>query len=153
MPHTNHDIGIARQIGTYSDAVEVKPNLRWLMTSGTPGLSEAGKLPGDIAGQAELAWEHLVRMLARAEMTVADVVKVNQYLTRAEDIPAYVKVRSRFLGEARPAFHARRRFPARSTRVPGGGRDRRRQGLSGKLSHPGEFDQVLLGTEKGRFIV
>ena len=40
----------------------------------------------------------------RADMTVADVVKVTQYLTRAEDIPAYVKVRSRFLGEARPAF-------------------------------------------------
>ena len=104
MPHTNHDIGVARQIGNYSDAVEAKPNLRWLMTSGTPGLSEAGKLPVDITGQAELAWEHLIRMLERAGMTVADVVKVTQYLTRAEDIPAYVKVRSRFLGDARPAF-------------------------------------------------
>ncbi len=104
MPHANHDIGIARQIGAYSDAVEVKPNLRWLMTSGTPGLSEAGDLPRDITGQAELAWEHVVRMLERADMTVADVVKVTQYLTRAEDIPAYVKVRSRFLGDARPAF-------------------------------------------------
>jgi 2-iminobutanoate/2-iminopropanoate deaminase len=104
MTHTNLDIGVARQIGTYSDAVLVKPNLRWLMTSGTPGLSETGILPGDITGQAELAWEHIVHMLERAEMTVADVVKVTQYLTRAEDIPAYVKVRSRFLGEARPAF-------------------------------------------------
>ena len=42
-------------------------------------------------------------MLARAGMTVADVVKVTQYLTRAEDIPAYGKVRTRFLGDARPA--------------------------------------------------
>jgi 2-iminobutanoate/2-iminopropanoate deaminase len=104
MTHTNLDIGVARQIGTYSDAVLVKPNLRWLMTSGTPGLSETGILPGDITGQAELAWEHIVHMLERAEMTVADVVKVTQYLTRAEDIPAYVKVRKRVLGEARPAF-------------------------------------------------
>jgi 2-iminobutanoate/2-iminopropanoate deaminase len=104
LTHANHDIGIARQIGAYSDAVEVKPNLRWLMTSGTPGLSGTGKLPADITGQAELAWEHVVRMLERADMTVADVVKVTQYLTRAEDIPAYVKVRSRFLGDARPAF-------------------------------------------------
>ena len=104
MPHTNYDIGIAGQIGHYSDAVEVKPSLRWLMTSGTPGLSETGKLPADITGQAELAWEHLVRMLAKADMTVADVVKVTQYLTRTEDIKAYVKVRGRFLGEARPAF-------------------------------------------------
>jgi 2-iminobutanoate/2-iminopropanoate deaminase len=104
MTHTNLDIDVARQIGTYSDAVLVKPNLRWLMTSGTPGLSETGILPGDITGQAELAWEHIVHMLERAEMTVADVVKVTQYLTRAEDIPAYVKVRKRVLGEARPAF-------------------------------------------------
>jgi 2-iminobutanoate/2-iminopropanoate deaminase len=104
MPHTIQDIGVASQIGAYSDAVEVKPNLRWLLTSGTPGLSTTGGLPKDITGQAELAWEHIVRMLERAGMSVADVVKVAQYLTRAEDILAYVKVRSRFLGEARPAF-------------------------------------------------
>jgi 2-iminobutanoate/2-iminopropanoate deaminase len=42
-------------------------------------------------------------MLERAGMSVADLVKVTQYLTRAEDIPAYAKVRTRFLGDARPA--------------------------------------------------
>jgi enamine deaminase RidA (YjgF/YER057c/UK114 family) len=30
-------------------------------------------------------------------------VKVTQYLTRVEDIPAYAEVRTRFLGDARPA--------------------------------------------------
>ena len=75
MSHAIHDIGIASQIAAYSDAIEVKPNLRWLFTSGTPGLSEAGDLPNDISGQAELAWEHVVRMLKGANMTVADVNK------------------------------------------------------------------------------
>jgi enamine deaminase RidA (YjgF/YER057c/UK114 family) len=103
MAHTIHNIGIAAQIGAYSDAVETGSNLRWLMTSGTPGLQMNGDLPSDITGQTELAWKHILRMLARAGMTVADVVKVTQYLTRPEDIPAYSKVRSRFLGEARPA--------------------------------------------------
>jgi 2-iminobutanoate/2-iminopropanoate deaminase len=103
MPHTIFDIGVANQIGSYSDAIEVGPGLGWLVTSGTPGLSTEGDLPDGIEGQAQLAWEHVVRMLERAGMTVADVVKVTQYLTRAEDIPAYGKVRSRFLGEARPA--------------------------------------------------
>jgi hypothetical protein len=37
MAHTIHDVGVASQIGSYSDAIEAKPNLRWLMTSGTPG--------------------------------------------------------------------------------------------------------------------
>lgn len=103
MPHTIHDIGVASQIGDYSDALEAGPNLRWLVTSGTPGLSTSGDLPDDIEGQARLAWEHVARMLERAGMTVADVVKVTQYLTRAEDIPAYANVRTRFLGDARPA--------------------------------------------------
>jgi 2-iminobutanoate/2-iminopropanoate deaminase len=104
MPHITQDIGVAKQIGAYSDALEARPNLRWLLTSGTPGLSTTGDLPKDITGQAEQAWEHIARMLERAQMTVADVVKVTQYLTRAQDIRAYVKVRSRFLGEIRPAF-------------------------------------------------
>lgn len=98
-----HDIGVARQIGAYSDAVEAPANARWLFTSGTPGLALDGVLPHDITGQAELAWTHVVSMLERAGMTVHDLVKVTHYLLRAADIPAYVQVRSRFLGAARPA--------------------------------------------------
>ena len=103
MNHTIHDIGVGRQIAAYSDAIEVGPNLRWLLTSGTPGLATDGDLPKNISGQAELAWKHVISMLERAGMTVADIVKVTQYLTRAEDIAAYGKVRTRFLGDVRPA--------------------------------------------------
>lgn len=55
MTHTIHDIGVARQIGTYSDAIEVTPGARWLFTACTPGLGLDGALPKDIAGQAEQA--------------------------------------------------------------------------------------------------
>jgi len=103
MAHTIHDIGVASQIGAYSDSIEAAPNLRWMMTSGTPGLSTTGDLPTDITGQAELAWEHIIRMLDKARMTVSDIVKATHYLTRAEDIQAYASVRARFLGQARPA--------------------------------------------------
>jgi enamine deaminase RidA (YjgF/YER057c/UK114 family) len=77
--------------------------LRWLFTAGTPGLERSGKLPTDIIGQAEIAWAHIVALLESAGMTVRDLVKVTHYLVRADDIAAYVKVRARFLGEARPA--------------------------------------------------
>jgi 2-iminobutanoate/2-iminopropanoate deaminase len=42
-------------------------------------------------------------MLDQAGMAVHDIVKVTEYLIRAEDIPPYAKVRARFLGRARPA--------------------------------------------------
>src|SRR5512138_185874 len=99
--HKAVDVGVAKQIGSYSDAIETAPNLRWLHTAGTPGLSAEGKLPADITGQAEIAWTHIVAMLEKANMNVHDLVKVTHYLLRAEDTPDYVKVRSRFLGTAR----------------------------------------------------
>ncbi|HEY6239617.1 MAG TPA: RidA family protein [Burkholderiales bacterium] len=88
---------------TYGDAVEVPAGAKWLVTSGTPGLSTEGALPEGIAAQAELAWSHITTLLQRAGMTIADLVKVTQYLTRESDIAAHAQVRSRYLGGARPA--------------------------------------------------
>ena len=103
MANVKHNIGVASQIGKYSDAVGVPVNARWLYTSGTPGFALDGNLPSDVTGQAEIAWAHIVTMLARANMDVNDLVKVTHYLLRAEDIAPYVQVRSKFLGDARPA--------------------------------------------------
>ena len=101
--NVQHEIGVASQIGKYGDAVEVSAAEKWLFTSGTPGLAIDGTLPDEVSAQAELAWRHIVTMLERAEMTVDDLVKITQYLTRESDIAAYAQVRSRFLGNARPA--------------------------------------------------
>lgn len=103
MANQAHNIGVASQIGKYSDAVEASADSRWLFTAGTPGLSLAGELPPNITGQAEIAWQHILTMLDRAGMTVHDLVKVTHYLVKSSDIAEYVKVRSRYLGEARPA--------------------------------------------------
>ncbi len=103
MHNIVHNVGVASQIGSYSDAIEVPPGARWLFTSGTPGLPLDGGLPADVSGQAEIAWGHIVSTLESAGMTVNDLVKVTHYLLHEQDIPAYVKVRSRFLGDARPA--------------------------------------------------
>jgi 2-iminobutanoate/2-iminopropanoate deaminase len=60
-------------------------------------------LPTDFAGQAELAWSHVIAVLDQAGMTVHDLVKVTHYLLHASDIAAYARIRARFLGDARPA--------------------------------------------------
>jgi 2-iminobutanoate/2-iminopropanoate deaminase len=103
LMNTNHNIGVASQIGKYSDAVEIPAGARWLVTSGTPGLALDGTLPDGIAAQSELAWRHIVMMLEHAGMTINDMVKMTHYLTKESDIAEYVQVRSRFIGDARPA--------------------------------------------------
>lgn len=48
LTHRARNIGIVEQIGQYSDAVEVAPNVRLLMTSGTLGLPKSGTIPDTV---------------------------------------------------------------------------------------------------------
>ncbi|HTH99080.1 MAG TPA: Rid family hydrolase [Stellaceae bacterium] len=104
MTHKIHDIGVAKHIGSYSDAIEVGPGTRWLFTSGTPGLAEDGSVPDGIEAQTRLMWGHILKTLERAGMTTADLVKVTTTLTHAGDIPLYAKIRKEILGDVKPAF-------------------------------------------------
>src|SRR2546423_15672920 len=82
----SHNIGVAAHIGSYSDAIEVPRDARWLVTSGTPGLGPDGALPADFAGQANMAGENVMRLLRRADMEGRDIVKATQYLPRRRDL-------------------------------------------------------------------
>jgi enamine deaminase RidA (YjgF/YER057c/UK114 family) len=95
--------GVAARIGTYSDAVATAGAARVLYTSGTPGLDSAGQLPADFSAQAELAWQNIRAILAEADMGVEHITRLTQYLTRRADLDAYRAIRTRHLGDARPA--------------------------------------------------
>lgn len=101
--HSLVDVGISRHIGKYSDAAEVPRPARWLFTSGTPGLLPDGTLPATFELQAEQAWKNVFAALQKAGMGPEHLVKIVQYLVRAEDIAAYGAIRARFLGDCRPA--------------------------------------------------
>jgi 2-iminobutanoate/2-iminopropanoate deaminase len=97
------NIGIAAKIGKYSDAAVIERPGRQLHVSGTPGMRKDGTLPAGFAEQADLAWQNLTEILQAAGMGVHNLVKINQYLLRADDIPAYGPIRIKYLGDHRPA--------------------------------------------------
>ncbi len=103
MAHQKRNIGIAEQIGNYSDAVEIPLDGRWLVTSGTPGLTADGTLPSGITAQAEQVWKNIFATLRAAGMEPSDLVKTTTYLTNAADVEAYGKVRAKYLGDIKPA--------------------------------------------------
>lgn len=82
---------------SFSAAVLTPPNASWLHISGQ--VSEAPTIEAQITE----CWEKLVAVLAEAGMNVADLVKVNAYLTDRADMEILRSVRERFLGAARPA--------------------------------------------------
>ena len=101
----NRDVAaLARSpTGPFSHGVETPGNARWLHISGQIGVAPDGKVPAEFEAQAEQCWRNVKAVLAAAGMGVENLVKCTHFLTRAEDVATYGKVRARQLGEARPA--------------------------------------------------
>jgi 2-iminobutanoate/2-iminopropanoate deaminase len=87
----------------YSHAVEIQKEARVLHIAGQVGVSPEGRLPPDFIGQAEQAFRNLAAVLKDAGMGLEDLVRLNTYLVRREDLDSYRKIRGRVLGAQRPA--------------------------------------------------
>ncbi len=94
---------IAAPFSRYSQGIEVPANSRWLHVSGQVGARPDGTLEKGFEAQARRSWSNLVAVLHAAGMGVSDLVKVNVFLTRREDIPASRAVRDEVLVGAQPA--------------------------------------------------
>lgn len=95
--------GVAHLIGRYADAVRVPAGYEQIFVSGTPGLRADGSLPEDFGEEAAQAWRNVAEALSRAGAELTDIVSVRQWLTSADDIPAYVAVRKEII-KHEPAF-------------------------------------------------
>ena len=79
----------------YSQGVEVPAGLRLLYVSGQVGVKPDGSLAGDAEAQIEQAWRNVLAILEAAGMGAEDLVKVNTYMTRPEDVELQRKIRDR----------------------------------------------------------
>jgi 2-iminobutanoate/2-iminopropanoate deaminase len=95
--------GIAHQIGRYSDAVRVPAGYEQVFLSGTPGLRPDGTRPDSFSEEAAQAWRNVAEALSLAGAQLTDIVSVRQWLTSADDIPAYAAVRAEVI-KHEPAF-------------------------------------------------
>lgn len=88
----------------YSHGIEVPANARTLWIAGQVGTRPDGSIAPDCAGQAEQVMANIGAILAEAGMGFADLVKLNAYLVRAEDVPVFAPIRAKHLAGARPAM-------------------------------------------------
>jgi enamine deaminase RidA (YjgF/YER057c/UK114 family) len=76
----------------------------WIFVSGTTGFDYATMtISDDVAAQAEQCLRNIAAALAQAGASLADVVRVNYVLPRAEDFPACWPALRQAFGESRPA--------------------------------------------------
>ncbi|MBB2673951.1 UNVERIFIED_ORG: enamine deaminase RidA (YjgF/YER057c/UK114 family) [Rhizobium esperanzae] len=82
----------------YLHALEVKQPSRLLFVSGTMGLDKAGMAAADLDGQLALVWANLRTILASADMTVDNIVRLTSYLRDGAFMEANQNARLQALG-------------------------------------------------------
>ncbi len=85
----------------YSHAMELAGVARLLFLSGTMGLDEKGNAASDLEDQLALIWKNIETILAHADMTVDNIVRLTSYLRDAAFADANMNARLKALGGRR----------------------------------------------------
>lgn len=82
IPHSPSE-GVYPAVSDYVHAMEVRGAERMLFVSGTMGLDPDGVPGSSLEHQLELIWNNLRAILASADMTVDNIVRLTSYLRDA----------------------------------------------------------------------
>jgi 2-iminobutanoate/2-iminopropanoate deaminase len=87
----------------YAHGVEIPEGYRLVFCSGQLGIGKDGTIPEGVEPQARLCFQAIAAILGEAGMTLGDVVRINAFVSGAEYLSGYMKVRDEFVGNPPPA--------------------------------------------------
>jgi enamine deaminase RidA (YjgF/YER057c/UK114 family) len=87
----------------YSHGVEVPAGARLLFVSGQLGITPDDHIPEDAGEQADLCFRAIGEVLQAGGMALADVVRINAFVTDRAFLQPYMMVRDRHVGSPPPA--------------------------------------------------
>src|SRR5512146_1772647 len=88
-------------LGMYSHGM-IAPAGELVVVAGQLGMDAAGLAGPDVGAQTTQALANVRAVLEAAGCTMRDLVRLQTFLTRAEDIPAFMKVRGELFPELFP---------------------------------------------------
>jgi len=95
---------LAAPIAKFADASVTASGLKWLHTSGQIGLYPDGKPAATFSEQFTIAMQHTLNLLARADMSVRDIVKLTIFMTDRSDLAEARRIRDAMLNGAAVAM-------------------------------------------------
>jgi len=87
----------------YSHGIVVPEGQRLVFCSGQLGIAADKTVPPDCAGQARLCFANIEAVLAEAGMTLANVIRINTFVTAREHLGDYMAVRNALFADPYPA--------------------------------------------------
>ncbi len=103
MPRSLHPTSIRAPFARYSHGVEVAPGERLVFCSGQLGIGPDDEVPQSVEGQAERCFENIRAVLNETGLDLSDIVRINAYVTRRDDMAGYMAVRDRMVADPPPA--------------------------------------------------
>ncbi|MGE0280586.1 MAG: RidA family protein [Rhizobiaceae bacterium] len=100
MPKRLNPKTLAPPLARYSHGTVVETGQRLVFTSGQLAIGADGAVPKGCAAQAELCFQAIGKILIEADMSMADIVRINAFVTDRSHMADYMQVRDRqFPGE------------------------------------------------------
>ena len=90
-------------LARYSHGIAVPAGHRLVLTSGQLGIGVDEIIPADCEAQADLCFENIAAILAEDRMTLADIVRINAYVTDRKHMQGYMRSRDRHFPGTPPA--------------------------------------------------
>ncbi|PWK65680.1 RidA family protein [Aminobacter sp. AP02] len=90
-------------LAAYSHGVAVAADCEMIFCSGQLGISSDGEISPDVAEQAERCFDNIRVILAEGGMSLADVVRINAFVTDRAYMKPYMSVRDRLFPDPAPA--------------------------------------------------
>lgn len=87
----------------YSHGVEVPAGHRLMLCSGQLSITTDDQIPESSEEQTELCFQNVAAVLESAGMGLADIVRINAFVTDRAHLPGYMKVRDRLFADPAPA--------------------------------------------------
>lgn len=87
----------------YSHGIEVPVGAKLVFCSGQLGIARDGTVPPDCDGQTRLCFENIAAILAESDMSLANIVRINAFVTGREHLSPYMAVRNSLFKELYPA--------------------------------------------------
>ena len=95
--------GIRPPFARYSYGVEIPPGHRVLVCSGQLGVAPDDRVPATIEEQSHLCFRNIEAVLKEAGFSLADVVRINAFVTSRDHLKGYMSVRDLYISDPPPA--------------------------------------------------
>jgi 2-iminobutanoate/2-iminopropanoate deaminase len=87
----------------YNHGILVPAGQQLVFCSGQLGISADKLVPPDCAGQTRICFDSIAAILAEADMSLSNIVRINAFVTGREHLADYMAVRNALFSEPYPA--------------------------------------------------